>query len=187
MQLVEPLEEINKKLVREYHLFEDGRPRFRVVWANDQLERRWTSHTPEGWPLLYPEVKELPKYQHCWERYVLEQLSIVPETDKELTEKTSYEPLWVFEDRHNAYLPPRFEVCKIVIDQMYTNLGVRKPISKEDSEESLLKIRKELDRVEQLLYGNETPVGDALAYGWGVSNPSGETKLGGKTPKEEVN
>src|SRR5688572_419697 len=120
--LIEPLDQINQRLEREYGVHEDGRPKFKVVWANDQLEKKWVSHTDEGWPLLYPEVREVKKYAkdaNFFEKYVLEQLSIVPESDKELTERLSYEPLWVFRDRFERYLPPKFLVAKIVVDNMY--------------------------------------------------------------------
>lgn len=189
MNLVEPLDRINHLLQREYGVHEDGRPKFRVVWSDDQFEKRWVFHTKEGFELLSPEVKQMPKYmdERCKHRYILEQLSIVPETDRELVEKLSYEPLWVFRDRFDNYLPPRFDASKIIIDHMYLNMSVVKPPKKEDSEDVIRARQKELDDVEEKLFGNETPLGDGMQYGWATSVPGhdDQTKLGGRPSKAE--
>jgi len=168
MELVEPIDRINYWLEKEFGRWENGQPKFRVVWANNQRDKRWTSFTDEGLELLHPEVRELPKYQHCLGFYVLEQLSIVPE-GSDLVTKLSYEPLWVFYDKNKHYLPPRFIMCKVIIDAMYTRMGAFAPVNKETSEDVLEKRKIELDKVDKLLFGNETPLTDALSYGWGVS------------------
>lgn len=167
-ELAEPIERINYYLEKEYGKWEDGQARFRVVWADDQYDKRWTQHTDEGLELLHPEVRELPKYQHCWGFYVLEQLSIVPE-GSDLTTKLSYEPLWVFWDKNKKYLAPRFDMAKYLVDAMYARKGVFRPVEKNTSAEVLRARKAELEKVERDLFGNETPVADALAYGWGVS------------------
>lgn len=176
MELVEPIERINKLLEVHFGHHDDMRPRFRVVFANDQLEKRWVTHTNEGFQLLHPEVQEVRKYQDKIDRYVLEQLSIVPpglETD--LTEPLSYEPLWTFEDRHGDYLPPLFEMCKFVIDQIYARINgtAPKPIYKEDPD----KEAKELKKIEDYLFGDETRVSDDLGLGIAVTdfNPKDES------------
>ncbi len=184
-ELVETIEKINYWLERDFGKWEDGQPRFRVVWANDQREMRRTEYTDEGIQLLHPEIRELPKYQHCWGFYVLEQLSVVPPGSDILT-KLSYEPLWVFRDKDDKYLPPRYEVARIVIDAMYARKNEFRPVEKEDSEEVLRKRKAELTKVEQDLFGNNTPVGDALAYGWGVSLTGPRFEGSNKTASEEA-
>jgi len=171
MELVEPIERINETLQRQYGSHDDGRPRFRVVWSEDQIEKRWTKYTKEGLELLNPEVVELKKYQHIKERYVLEQLSVVPDTpDNDLTVKLSYEPLWTFQDRHEDYLPPRAEVCILIINEIYDAMdrkarGISR-VMKEDPD----KAAKELARVEEMLFGNETRVTDDLGLGIAVTD-----------------
>lgn len=170
MELVEPIERINYLLERDFRKIEN-RPEYRLVWANDQLEKRWVTHTDEGFELIHPEVREVKKYQNdSVDRFVLERLTpITGETD--LVDRLSYEPVWTFQDRHGNYLPPRFDACKIIIEQIEENInsaGKPKPkiIDESMTEEGKL---KELQRVEEILFGNESPVSDALAYRSGVA------------------
>ena len=99
MELREPIEEINKKLLEEFCTEFGNAPRFRVVFSEDQFEKRFTDRTDEGFELIHPEVRLLPKYkQWIREKYILERLiPIVGETD--LITKVSYEPAWVFQDK----------------------------------------------------------------------------------------
>jgi len=169
MELRESIESINYKLEKEFGKHIDGRPNFRVVWSEDQYEKRITNFTDEGLELLVPEVREFPKYkQWIREKYILERLvPIVGETD--LVTKISYEPAWTFQDKNGNYLPPFYDGCKYVIESIYASMGKANThvkyrdtnISKEEREANLLKVEAEL-------FGNETDVGDALNYGSGV-------------------
>lgn len=170
MELREPIEDINKKLIDEFGRFSDGRPNFRVVFSDDQYEKRLTGYTDEGLELINPEVRLLPKYkQYIHSKYLLERLvPVIGKTD--LVEKTSYECCWVFQDKNNNYLPPFFEGCKFVIESLMTAMGKAgthakykdKNISPEEREANLKKVQDEL-------FGNETDTSDALAHGYGVS------------------
>jgi hypothetical protein len=188
MELAEPIERINKQLLNQFGIHTDKRPRFRVVWSEDQYEKRITSHTKDGLSLLNPMVLEVPKYKHyISERFILEQLSIVPgnqETD--LVENLSYEPLWAFEDRHGNYLPPRYDACKIIIDQVYENMSnAGKGIKKYTNPDDLISESERIDRVEKILFGEETPVGDALRHGYGIVVPENKLALS-DTPSSEI-
>lgn len=172
MELRESIKSINKKLLQEYgtELSCGSQPRFRVVFSEDQYEKRWTSFTDEGFELLEPEVRTLPKYkQWIKEKYILERLvPIVGETD--LTTKVSYEPAWVFQDKHGNYLPPFFEGCKFIIEAMFAAIGkANTHVKYKDKNLSVEEQKAEIDKVERELFGNETDVGDALSYGSGVS------------------
>ena len=169
MQLRESIESINEKLKSEFGTFTDGRPNFRVIFSEDQYEKRYTNFTDEGFELIYPEIRLLPKYkQYIKQKYILERLvPVVGETD--LTEKTSYEPAWVFQDKSGNYLPPWFDGCRFVIDSIHATIDkagthaiYRDPLDDKDERDK----RLELMQIE--LFGNETEVGDALAYGSGV-------------------
>lgn len=169
MLLVEKIEDINKWLLRDYGEFGDGTPNWRVVFANDMLEKRMKFQTPEGLDLLYPEVREERKYQHIIDKYVLErQVPVVGETD--LITKTSFEPAWVFEDRFGNYLPPQYFACKFIIDGILEQMNKPAYYAKyKDTRGTKESQTAQVDNMEQLLFGNETPVTDALAYGSGVA------------------
>lgn len=173
MELRESIESINEQLVRDFGNEFNGQPRFRVVWSDDQFEKRWTDYTDEGFQLLSPEVRLLPKYRQTHpHKFILERLvPIIGDTD--LTSRISYEPCWTFEDSNGDYLPPRFDACKFIIDSIFaamnkagTHAKYRDPSESPGNREAKLKV------MEAELFGNETPVGDALAYGMGVTVPS---------------
>ena len=175
MELAETIETINRQLENLFGTdFTSKRPIFRVVWSEDQFEKREMDVTPEGLQLLSPIVREVPKYrQWIQKKYVLERLVIVPEVNqKELGGlKVSYEPLWVFQTEDEQYLPPKIEVAKFVIDAIYAAMGKKSMRRYVDEEEKNPKeVREErLRKLQEELFGNETDTGDALAYHEGVS------------------
>ncbi len=176
MELRETIEGINKKLLEEFGTEFGSAPRFRVVFSDDQFEKRWTNYTDDGFELIHPEVRELPKYRQ-WIRakYLLERLiPVTGETD--LLNKISYECLWVFEDKNHNYLPPFFAGCKHVIESMYQAMGRKDTFTKyKDKNISEEERLAELKKVEDQLFGNETEVGDHLAYKTGVVVPGNDT------------
>jgi len=178
MELRESIESINDKLLEEFgiELSCGNQPRFRVVFSEDQYEKRLTNFTDEGFELITPEVRLLPKYkQWVREKYILERLvPIVGETD--LVSKISYEPAWVFQDKHGNYLPPFFEGCKHIIESMFQAIGQKNTFVKyKDKNVSPEERAAKLKQVEDELFGNETDVGDHLAYGTGIVVPGNET------------
>ena len=178
MELREQIEDINTKLLTEFGYELDGRAKFRIVFSEDEYEKRLTEYTNEGFELAIPEIRLLPKYkQWIHQKYILERLVPIPENG-ELTEKVGYEPCWVFQDKHGNYLPPFFNGCKLIIESMYQAIGrkdtfVRYKDKNISKEENLAHIEK----VEQELFGNETAVGDALAYKTGIVVPGQTEKV----------
>lgn len=169
MELRETIESINERLLAAYGTEFGDAPKFRVVFSEDQYEKRWTEFTDEGFQLLHPEVRLLPKYkQHIKEKYILERLiPIVGETD--LTSKISYEPAWVFQDKNGKYLPPFFDGCVHVIEAMFQAIGRAGTFVKyKDKNVSPEERRAAIDKVEQDLFGNETDMTDDLHSGSGV-------------------
>lgn len=178
MELRETIESINEKLLIEYGIEINcgNQPRFRVVFSEDQYEKRWTNFTDEGFELLQPEVRLLPKYkQYIREKYILERLvPVAGETD--LTSKISYEPAWVFQDRNGNYLPPFFDGCKHVIESLYSAIhGAGSFTRYKDKNISPEEHLSHIKKVEEQLFGNESDVTDHLAYGTGVVVPGNET------------
>jgi hypothetical protein len=176
MELRETIESINQKLLEDYGTEFGNSPRFRVVFSEDQYEKRWTTHTDEGFELLQSEVRLLPKYkQYIREKYILERLiPVIGETD--LVTKVSYEPAWVFQDRHGNYLPPFFEGCKHVVESIYSVINKAGTFAKyKDKNITPEEKEIELQKVMDGLFGNETEVGDHLAHGTGVVVPGNDT------------
>lgn len=169
MELRESIESINKKLREEFGYEFNGEPKFRVVFSDDQFEKRWTAFTYDGFELLHPEVRLLPKYkQHIQGKYILERLiPIIGETD--LTEQISYEPCWTFHDKNGNYLPPWFDGCRFIIESILSHAGRSGHAKYKDPNASEEERVKRIETMEAELFGNETEVGDHLAYGTGVT------------------
>lgn len=166
------VQHMNNYLERDYGYFEATYPLFRIVWSEDQFEKRIVNHNIHGMELPYSTIEERPKYrQWIHNKHILERIVPVPPI-ADLVDKISYEPVWVFEDKDKNALPPNYDVCKIVIASIYAAsakaVGAKymdpraNPNFKEEDAERLKKMRDEL-------FANETPVTDALAYGSGVS------------------
>ncbi len=183
MLLTEKIEDINKWLKRDFGCFPDDTPNWRVVLAGEQIEKRVMTYTDSGMQLLFPEVREVKKYQHIDPaKYVLErQVPVMGETD--LITKTSYEPAWTFEDRFGNYLPPVYMACKFVIDRIYSQQDKAGFMKKYNDPAADPEYREQrVKDMEFKLFGNETPVGDALAHGYGITVPENFSK-----EKKEVN
>lgn len=169
MELTEPIETINARLIDFFGVDTlTGLPIWRVVWSEDQMEKRlgtYTDYTPSGiWLREVTEVREVPKYrQWIQQKFVLERLTLVPEVNQDElpTSKLSYEPLWVFEDRYGRYLPPKFEAAQLVIDTVYAvqysdhNLSRYK--DPENSQEASIELKKQrVDEYIEQLFGDES-------------------------------
>lgn len=180
MELAETIDTINQTLENLYGAdFTSKLPLFRIVWSNDQYEKRLMPTTDDGFYLLVPQVREVPKYrQWIMDRYVLERLVLVPEMNqKELADiKISYEPLYVFQNAYtDTYLPPRIDACQFVIDSLYAAMGKKSMRAKYIDPEMEYPDEIKEERIKHImeeLYGNETDVTDALRYHEGVAVPS---------------
>ena len=153
-------------------------PMWRIAWAPEQFEKRfglWRDFTTEGLFIKeVTELREVRKYPHLTEHYVLERLVAVP--DYQVMElggaKISYEPIHPFWNGQMEYMPPNFVVSKFIIDTVYASQGIsslRKYVDPEADGNNGLEVKKQ--RVKEIrdgLYGNETAVGDALQYKTGV-------------------
>jgi hypothetical protein len=166
---MEAIQTLNYRLKRDFGRFENGEPNWRVVWSEDQFEKRWTNFTDEGFELLSPVVKELPKYkQWIHNKYILERLIPVPDlVESDLIGKISYEPVWVFQDSDGNPLPPKWEAILLIIDSVNnasaSSIGAKYKDPELTVEGSKEEREKRLDAIQADLFGNETEVGDALA------------------------
>src|SRR3989304_674369 len=171
---IENIDTINKRIKDHYGSTNDL-PKFRIVFSTDQYEKRLTNYTDEGLELLYPEVRLLPKYKQ-WkpDRYVLEKLTEVNNSGVTV-DKLSYEPIWFFEDNNNLPLRPAWIAAKMIIDTVNKNMEqagmytkYKDPLAGLTTVEQLEKKSLELDEMKETLFGNETSIGDALAYRYGI-------------------
>jgi len=164
--MAEKIETINQFLKDNFGIdTDDSEPIFRVVWSEDQFEKRETRYTDSGVELLYPEVRELPKYKsYIQNAYILERRVLVPdESLKELVGvKKSYEPLWVFIGKDGNPVPPTILGCKFVIDAVYAALGksgmakYKDPDADLSAEEAYEKNKVKIDKIEEELFGDES-------------------------------
>lgn len=179
--MIEKLETLNQRLIDTYGVWVDGRARYRIVFSEDEIEKRWTKYTKEGLELQTPEVVELPKYRQ-WINppcHVLEQLTEIPEgTPTDLTERISYEPLKTFRTSIGEPLIPIWPVIAITINQVLENIyqGRKGERRYKDPREDLTNPEiaaearlAELNELEMNLFGNE---GNPLSFGQGIVVPN---------------
>jgi hypothetical protein len=176
---METIEALNQRLIDHYGLdTSTNQPMFRIVWADDQIEKRMMTFTEGGVELLYPTILEVRKYNYLKKVWVLERLVLVPYfQQKELADvKMSYEPLWVFVDATGNPLPPLWEPTKIVIDTLYAALGKKHLAVYSDPDFGPEKKQERIAALQQELFGNETETGDALRYKEGIVVPNNYEK-----------
>jgi hypothetical protein len=166
---MESVETLNQRLIDHYGVDSNtNQPQFRIVFSDEQFEKRLVGYTPEGLHLLHPVIREMPKYSYIDGMYLLERLVIIDEPELPGV-KLSYEPVWVFRDVHNNPLPPIWDAAKIVIDVLYAALGKKSLNKYVENEDSLENKEKRIKKLEEELFGNETEVTDALSYREGVA------------------
>ena len=167
----ETIETLNQRLIDHFGKFENGSANYRISWSEDQIEKRVCTHV-NGVELLFPEVIETRKYLYIHNKYVLERL--IPTTgNQELTTKISYEPLWTYADKNDNAIAPNWIGTKFIIDTIHERIGKHKIEKEPEIEQNTREAREERIKIlESELFGNETKIGDALAYdhavGYGV-------------------
>lgn len=176
----EPIESINAQLKHLYGIDTvTGWVMWRVVWSNDQVEKvfgRFEDFVGKIFVREVTEIRERKKYPMDPDRWILEQLVLVPEINQEemLGLKISYEPIWTFENNKREYLPPALWACRYIIDQVLEVKGkgtADKWYAKDDRKDGangLIARKKRVDKIYQDLFGNESDITDNLAAGQGV-------------------
>jgi hypothetical protein len=174
---MESIETLNQRLIDHFGKDSDtNRPMFRIVWSDEQTEKRLVDMTEHGVQMLFPEVRELMKYPYIKHLYVLERLVVVPfeNNDELLGKKLSYEPLWVYCDDNRNPIPPIWDATKFIIDTLYAALG-KKSLAKYIDDEKNTTEEGRHQRIKELqleLFGNETETSDALRYKQGIVVPN---------------
>ena len=179
MSYLESPETINKRLIDQFGIdTHSSNPIWRVVFSDDQMEKRLTNFTKEGFELLTPMVIEVPKYKQWIQgKYILERFVIVPDFQQiELAgAKTSYEIIWTFEDKNGNPLPPKWEAINFIINTIYAaqygTHNLKKFHDPENSQEAALEAKRQrVDAIIEELWGDQsslqgtTKTGESVAY-----------------------
>lgn len=188
MELAETIETINRQLRELYSIdIASGEPIFRVVWSTDQYEMQfgeWNDFDKNDNLLrTVTEDRLVPKYNQDKDRYILERLVAVPDQNvKELAGKrVSYEPLWVFKNIDSGeYLAPRIDMCQFIINTVLEAIhrpkGFKRYVKEQAASFGFLGGKNKQERMKDIkekLFGNETPITDALMERRGVGYTSG--------------
>ena len=176
---MESIETLNERLKEHFGTDADdpSKPIFRIVWSEDQTEKRRVECSEAGVRYLFPQVETVKKYSYIRNLYILERLVLVPEVNKvDLPDIVkSYEPVWTYQDAYGNPRPPVWPMTKFVIDALYAALGKNEGLAKYVDDEKNTTPEGREQRISELqaeLFGDETDAGDALRYGEGVVVPS---------------
>lgn len=138
--------DINRELKKLYGKDSNGLAMYRVIQNLNLTEKRRVEKlmTLYGGIVWHTwDVEELPKYNYIPEgRWILEQL--LNNDSPELTERRTYEPVWVFLRNQS----PNLKACIFLIE--CSRRGPSEIISEDE------KIRKEQEEIFEYLGGNAT-------------------------------
>lgn len=171
---------LNNRLRDHFGLFENGQPNFRIVWSEDQFEYRFGTYEKRSASGLYlgeeTVTKYVPKYsQWMPNQWVLERLTGIggKVTAKELTTKTSWEPLFGFGIGRNNI---QWDSVKVLIEDLLEKAHAHfyGPKYKEGLDTLPTKegIEYRVNAYKKLLAENDSPMADALYHGEGVAIPN---------------
>jgi hypothetical protein len=174
---MESIEILNSRLIDYYGIDSStGQPMFRIVWANNETEKRLIEESDNGVRFLYPVVREVKKYPYLKDLYVLERLVVIPPVNQDElpASKLSYEPIWAYRGVNGESQIPIWEATEFVVDALYAALGKKSLAKYVDSEKNTTPEGREerITELQEELFGNETDVGDALAYNGAIVVPS---------------
>lgn len=177
---MESIETLNTRLKDYFGADDLGRPIFRIVWANDELEKRYVMEI-DGIQLVHPIVREVKKYSYMKDLYVLERLVVIPEEVRRelIDKKVGYEPIWAYCDAVRNPLPPIWSATELVIDALLSAIGKSSLRKYTDTEENTTPEGKDqrVKKLQEELFGDETETGDALRYKEGIVVPSNYKKV----------
>ena len=164
---------INKELKKLYGVEFDGKPKFRLVWSDDCIEKRLgrvDRYTPNGIYLGTDEgLHELQKYSYIRERWILENYNPAYKANPEIAISDGYEPVFVF-DRKGEYLKPYFWACEYIINSIRNPERIHKTEKMMLSDEEIKK-EKEIAEYFDFLTQEATDFGNKFTEGSAVFLP----------------
>jgi hypothetical protein len=111
-------EAINERLELYYGRELDGRARYRVVWSTHQFEKRqgeFNEFYGQIFLRTFVGIKELPKYPYDQDRWVIEKLFYIRNTEIIAERPGSYEPFYIFKGPAGEFLPLNAKVVDMVV------------------------------------------------------------------------
>jgi hypothetical protein len=145
-------------------------PIWRIVFSDDQLETRFGEFNHfVGNSLIRTtkEIAEVPKYPFIKHRHVLERL--VYHTNPELMDNPSYEPMYVFQDKHGNSLDVELWVCQARIQMLFSD-----PVKKTESDHQAeydAQMKKEKAVCKDILANDRPYIPTMIELGEAVSLP----------------
>jgi hypothetical protein len=135
------IDSINATLLERYRVL-DGRPIYRIVWSDDQMELRKGNYNEfYGHIFLrnYTAIKWIKKYwNYNTPRWVFEKLVFIAgnkalkEMQDELVQSGNgtYEPIYSFVDKDENPLPVVWEVVEFMLWKLHNPAGVNPSLAK---------------------------------------------------------
>jgi|SRR6186713_267284 len=144
---------INRWLKEHFGTSLDNRANFRIAWTTGLTEKRFGEYNDflNGTDILlrrYKGVREVPKYPFYKDRWVLEKLQYIGD-NKELMEKTGYEPIWIFQTASGEFLPLVHRAVAFFM-HFYTNKG-KMPSASDLQDDEEAKFQQEVEYFKQYL------------------------------------
>lgn len=177
---------LNKRLADYFGISDSGQPNWRVVFSDDQFEKRlgdYEDRTTEGILIrVVREVRLVPKYRgYIKGKWVLEHLTpIEGELYEDIQTKLSYEPVWVFQNKTEERVYPTWKALNFLIKQILAKIYEPSNYAKYKEDESTIPTaeawEKQVDEITEELFGDDTDVSDALHYGTGIVVPTSYEK-----------
>lgn len=149
---------INDWLRANYGHTLDGKPIWRLVWSDEQLEKIKDTFTDYQGPIYLrtvTEVREVPKYPFIKGRWMLEKIQFIDlkaEDSFVIDKKFSYECIFIFQDKFGNILPLNRDVIEIII---YFYLNRIRSTEQDLSEEERKKDEAEKDYFRQKIGENQ--------------------------------
>jgi hypothetical protein len=176
---MENIKAINKRLIEEYgtgiHISKtgetipDSRPKFRVVWADEQFEMRRGVFSVYSGPIFLREeigIRKVRKYSYISERWILEKLVFSPSQELPESEKGHYEIVWNFETKDGKYLKPIWIAVNLLVQTLLGRSKWHRGQKELDGQESE-SMKKEIAEFEEQL-DISTPLQTQFRHGEAV-------------------
>ena len=168
--LSEPLAITNRRLLDKYGTNLSGMARYRVVFTNDQFEKRKSTFRDfhNGVVLIreVEEVRTVPKYPYAKDCYILEALNRCE--GEEVLDHNGYEPLFIFRDKNDNPLDPVWRVIEMVV---HVSLHPEKLSPSDFDDKERKEYEKELEYLEQYLDNQSPEIASALHDGVAITVP----------------
>lgn len=174
---MESIEALNKRLA-EYYGYRENKQRFRLVWANDEREKRWgvfEDFVGDIFIRQVSEVREVPKYPFAKNRYVLEVLA--SQVSSEVMNHNGYEPVFVF-DNNGIYLDPVWTAIEFIIHAIQQPVEKDTPAELERQEER--RFNKEVEDFKIMLENQSPTLAGMLKDGEAITVPGMPGQIEGK-------